>query len=77
MYEINICSPIYDTTQDGSLNLRAIRILFGIDLLLLCVFYNLIAFFLKRTINDLRLEDKQSNDSRIEQLQYDYRVSIN
>jgi hypothetical protein len=74
MYEVNICSPIYDVTQDGSINLRATRILFGVDLLLLCLIYNLTSFFLKRTINDLKLEDKQSNDSRIEQLQYDYKV---
>lgn len=76
MYEVNICSPIYDVTQDGSINLRATRILLGVDLLLLCIIYNLTSFFLKRTINDLKLEDKQSNESRIEQLQFDYKVRI-
>ena len=76
MYEVNICSPIYDMTQDGSLNLRATRILFGVDLLLLCLIYNLTSFFLKRTINDLKLEDKQSNESRIDQLQHDYKVRV-
>ena len=58
MYEVNLCSPIYDQTQDGSLNLRATRILFGVDLLLLYIVYNFTSFFLKRTINDLKLEDK-------------------
>jgi hypothetical protein len=61
MYEINLCSPIYDSTQNGATNLRATRILFGIDLLLLCLIYNIASFFLKRAINQLRLEDKDSN----------------
>jgi hypothetical protein len=61
MYEVNICSPIYDITQDGSISLRATRILFGIDLLVLWLLYNLTSFLLKKTINDLRLEDKESN----------------
>jgi hypothetical protein len=55
MYEINLCSPIYDSTQNGATNLRATRILFGIDLLLLCLIYNFASFFLKRGINQLRL----------------------
>jgi len=58
MYDINLCSPIYDQMQDQSINLRATRILFGVDLLILCISYNCIAFFLKKDVNSLRLEDK-------------------
>lgn len=66
MYEINICSPIYDSSQDGSVSLRATRILFGIDLLLLCAIYHLVAFCLKRSVNDLKLEDKEELEPKIE-----------
>lgn len=65
MYEINICSPIYDAIQDGSVSLRATRILFGIDLLLLCTIYHIVSFFLKRSINDLKLEDKEELEPKI------------
>lgn len=58
MYEINVCSPLYDTLQDGSLNTRATRILFAIDLLLLCLGYNCVSFLLKKQVNNLKLEDK-------------------
>ena len=44
--------------QDQSMNLRVIRILFGIDLLLLYLVFNLISFLLKKDINTLKLEDK-------------------
>jgi hypothetical protein len=58
MYAVNFCSPIYDVLQDGSINTRATRILFVVDLLLLCLGYNLISFVLKKEVNTLRLEDK-------------------
>ena len=58
VYEINLCSPLYDQMQDQSMNLRVIRILFGIDLLLLYLVFNLISFLLKKDINTLKLEDK-------------------
>lgn len=65
MYDINLCSPLYDELQDGSVNLRVTRILFGVDLLLLCIAYNCISFILKKDINSLRLEDKESNRAKI------------
>ena len=68
MYDINICSPLYDATQNGQTNLRATRILLAVDLLLLCLAYNLISFMLKKSINDLKLEDNDSNKSAISQL---------
>jgi hypothetical protein len=55
VYEINLCSPIYDELQDKSINLRVIRILFGIDILLLYLIFNLISYLLKKDINSLRL----------------------
>ena len=57
-YQINLCSPLYDEMQDQSVNLRVIRILFGVDLLLLYLIFNLITFLLKKDINALKLEDK-------------------
>ena len=48
VYEINLCSPIYDELQDKSINLRVIRILFGIDILLLYLIFNLISYLLKK-----------------------------
>ena len=68
MYDINTCSPLYDTTQNGQTNLRATRILLAVDLLLLCLAYNLISFMLKKSINDLKLEDNDSNKGAISQL---------
>jgi hypothetical protein len=74
MYEINICSPIWDITPDGELNARAIRIFFVVDLLLLCIGYNIIAFILRKQINKLRLEDKAANQSKIKQLDDHFKV---
>lgn len=74
MYEINLCSPIYNEMQDHSVNLRVTRILFGIDLLLLCLAYNGISFLLKKDINSLRLEDKESNQAKIQSLERLYKV---
>lgn len=68
MFEINLCSPLYDELQDQTVNLRVTRILFGIDLLLLCIIYNCISFLLKKDLNSLRLEDKESNQNKIESL---------
>ena len=65
-YEINLCSPLYDEMQDQSINLRVIRILFGVDLLLLYLVFNLISFLLKKDINSLKLEDKESNKVKLE-----------
>lgn len=48
MSGVNFCSPIYDQLQDGSINTRATRILFAVDLLLLCLGYNLASFILKK-----------------------------
>lgn len=64
MYYINACSPLYDSTQDGTTNLRATRILFSIDLLILCLAFNLISLVLKKRISDLKLEEKEGNKSR-------------
>ena len=47
--------------QDQSVNIRVIRILFGVDLLLLYLTFNLISFLLKKQISALKLEDKESN----------------
>lgn len=74
MYEINICSPLYDSMQDGSVSLRATRILFAIDLLLLCAMYHCAAFFLKRSINDLKLEDKEELEPKIEVMEREFKV---
>ena len=68
VYEINLCSPIYDELQDKSINLRVIRILFGIDILLLYLIFNLISYLLKKDINSLRLEDKDSNQAKLDSL---------
>jgi hypothetical protein len=61
MYELNLCSPLYDALQDQSVNLRVTRILFTVDLMVLFFVFNLISFILKKDINSLRLEDKESN----------------
>ena len=74
MFQINLCSPLYDELQDQTGNLRVTRILFGIDLLLLCIIYNCISFLLKKDLNSLRLEDKESNQSKIESLERFYKV---
>ena len=55
VYEINLCSPLYDQLQDQSINLRVIRILFGVDLLVLYLVFNFISFLLKKDLNSLRL----------------------
>ena len=68
VYELNMCSPLYDQLQDQSINLRVIRILFGVDLLILYLMFNLISFLLKKDINSLRLEDKESNQVKLESL---------
>lgn len=68
VYELNLCSPLYDQLQDQSINLRVIRILFGVDLLILYLMFNLISFLLKKDINSLRLEDKESNQVKLESL---------
>lgn len=68
VYEINLCSPIYDELQDKSINLRVIRILFGIDILVLYLIFNLISYLLKKDINSLRLEDKDSNQAKLDSL---------
>ena len=74
VYEINLCSPLYDQMQDQSMNLRVIRILFGIDLLLLYLVFNLISFLLKKDINTLKLEDKESNQNKLDTQERFYKV---
>ena len=76
MYDLNICSPLYDSSQNGETNLRATRILLAVDLLLLCLAYNLISFVLKKNINDLKLEDRESNQRPIQQLEHAYKVPL-
>jgi len=74
VYEINLCSPLYDQLQDQSVNLRVIRILFGVDLLVLYLVFNFISFLLKKDLNSLRLEDKRSNQVKIESQERFYKV---
>ena len=74
VYEINLCSPLYDQLQDQSVNLRVIRILFGVDILVLYLVFNLISFLLKKDLNSLRLEDKRSNQVKIETQERFYKV---
>ena len=76
VYEINLCSPLYDQLQDQSVNLRVIRILFGVDLLVLYLVFNLISFLLKKDLNSLRLEDKRSNQVKIEIQERFYKVKF-
>ena len=74
VYQINLCSPLYDELQDGSVNLRVTRILFAVELLILCIAYNLISFFLKKDINSMRLEDKESNQNQLDLSERAYKV---
>lgn len=74
MYEINVCSPIWDTVPNNWQNLRVTRILFAIDLFVLYVGFAVISFLLKKAINALKLEDKESNNERIALMEYRYQV---
>ncbi len=62
--------------QDGGINLRVMRILFGIDLLLLYVVYNLVAFLMKKDITSLKLEDKESNLNKIDSMERSFQVFL-
>lgn len=60
MFDINICSPIWDVVPDRSINVRVMRILMSVELLLLYLIYNIIAFVLAKVI---RFDQKESADN--------------